>query len=65
MSTVTVEEELRAADSIEAAWVTWIAALQPWERRTVFAHELEWHDLFCSGEWGWADLSAALSELLR
>lgn len=65
MSTVTVEEELRAADAIEAAWGTWINALRPHERKVVFAHELEWHDLFCSGEWSWADLAESVRDLTR
>jgi hypothetical protein len=55
MST-TFAHTLRADDRSEAAWVTWIGTLESWERNLVFRHELEWHDLFSSGEWTWADL---------
>lgn len=57
-----IEQELKVADAIEAAWCAWIVVLQPWERRFVLEHELEFHDLFASGEWGWADLVAELRE---
>jgi hypothetical protein len=30
----------------------------------VFRHELEWHDLFSSGEWTWADLERELAETI-
>jgi hypothetical protein len=58
----TIEEELRAADSIEVVWGVWICSLKHWERRFVLENELEFHDLFVSGEWGWADLSEVLDE---
>jgi hypothetical protein len=56
----TLQHELRAVDSIEAVWCVWISQLTPWQRRFVFAHELEFHDLFCSGEWSWTDLEDAI-----
>jgi hypothetical protein len=30
----------------------------------VLAHELEWHDLFSSGEWTWADLEHEIAETI-
>jgi hypothetical protein len=30
----------------------------------VLAHELEWHDLFSSGEWTWADLEHEIAEII-
>jgi hypothetical protein len=62
MSATDLETELRSADSIEAVWGTWICSLEHWERRFVFENELEFHDLFVSGEWSWADLNEVLNE---
>jgi hypothetical protein len=45
-------------------WVTWIGTLESWERNVVLAHELEWHDLFSSGEWTWADLEHEIAETI-
>lgn len=56
----TLEQELTVADAIEYAWGLWINALPHWERRFVLEHELEFHDLFASGEWSWADLTAEI-----
>jgi hypothetical protein len=49
---------------LEAEWVTWIGTLESWERNLVLAHELEWHDLFSSGEWTWADLEREIAEII-
>jgi hypothetical protein len=62
MVTTVSASELTVADAIEATWCFWISALQHWERRFVLENELEFHDLFASGEWGWADLDATLKE---
>lgn len=61
---MTLADTLGAGDRLEAAWVTWIATLKSWERNLVLAHELEWHDLFSSGEWTWADLEHAIAETI-
>ena len=55
---------LSTGDGLEAVWVTWIGTLESWERNLVFAHELEWHDLFSSGVWTWADLERAIAETI-
>jgi hypothetical protein len=49
---------------LEAEWVTWIGTLESWERNLVLRHELEWHDLFSSGEWTWADLEHEIAEIV-
>jgi hypothetical protein len=54
----------RANDCLEAEWVTWIGTLESWERNLVLRHELEWHDLFSSGEWTWADLEHEIAEII-
>jgi hypothetical protein len=59
---MTLADTLRADDGLEAAWVTWIGTLESWERSLVLAHELDWHDLFISGEWTWADLEHEIAE---
>ena len=51
-------------DRLEAEWVTWIGTLESWERNLVLRHELEWHDLFSSGEWTWADLEHEIAETI-
>lgn len=51
-----------AEDSNEMVWAAWLACLPPWDRRTVMRFELEWHDLWCSGEWNWADLQHAIKD---
>ena len=62
--TMTVATTLGADESLEAAWVTWIGSLESWERNLVLAHELEWHDLFSSGEWTWADLEHEIAQTI-
>ena len=57
----TLAHILRPGDRSEAAWVTWIGTLEAWERNLVFRHELEWHDLFVSGRWTWADLEQEIA----
>jgi hypothetical protein len=59
---MTLADTLGADDGLEAVWVTWIGTLESWERNLVLAHELEWHDLFSSGEWTWADLEHEIAE---
>jgi hypothetical protein len=49
---------------LEAEWVIWIGTLELWERNLVLRHELEWHDLFSSGEWTWADLEHEIAETI-
>jgi hypothetical protein len=61
MST-TLAHTLGANDHLEAVWVAWIATLKSWERNLVLRHELEWHELFSSGEWTWADLEHEIAE---
>jgi len=61
---MTLAHTLGADDRSEAAWVTWIGTLESWERNLVFRHELEWHDLFSSGEWSWADLEHEIAETI-
>jgi hypothetical protein len=53
-----------ANDGLEAAWVAWIGTLESWERNLVLAHELEWHDLFISGQRTWADLEQEIAETI-
>jgi len=62
--TRTLAHTLGANDRLEAIWVRWIAALESWERNVVLRHELEWHDLFSSGEWTWADLEHEIAETI-
>jgi hypothetical protein len=59
---VSLADTLRADDRLE--WVTWIGTLESWERNLVLRHELEWHDLFNSGEWTWADLEHEIAETI-
>jgi hypothetical protein len=59
---MTLADTLEADERLEAEWVTWIGTLESWERNLVLAHELEWHDLFSSGEWTWADLVLEIAE---
>jgi hypothetical protein len=61
---MTLTNTLGADDGLEAEWVTWIGTLESWERNLVLRHELEWHDLFSSGEWTWADLEHELAETI-
>jgi hypothetical protein len=61
---MTLANALGANDGLEARWVTWIGSLESWERNLVLAHELEWHDLFSSGEWTWADLEREIAETI-
>ena len=61
---MTLTNFLRTEDGLEAAWVTWIGTLESWERNLVLRHELEWHDLFSSGEWTWADLEHEIAETI-
>jgi hypothetical protein len=61
---MTLPDTLRADDRSEAVWVTWIGTLESWERNLVLAHELEWHDLFSSGKWTWADLEHEIAETI-
>jgi hypothetical protein len=61
---MTLANTLRAGDGLEAAWVTWIGTLASWERNLVLRHELEWHDLFSSGEWTWADLEHEIAQTI-
>jgi hypothetical protein len=61
---MTLADTLGAADRLEAVWVTWIGTLESWERNLVFRHELEWHDLFSSGKWTWADLEHEIAEAI-
>lgn len=61
---MTLAGTLRAGDGLEAAWVSWIGTLESWERNLVLAHELEWHDLFRSGKWTWADLEHEIAEII-
>jgi hypothetical protein len=58
---MTFAHTLGADDRSEAAWVTWIGTLESWERNLVFRHELEWHDLFISGQWARADLEQEIA----
>ena len=62
--TMNLAETRRAGDRLEAMWVTLIGTLESWERNLVFVHELEWHDLFSSGEWTWADLEHEIAEII-
>jgi hypothetical protein len=55
---------LGAGDGLEALWVAWIGTLESWERNLMLRHELEWHDLFSSGEWTWADLEHEIAEAI-
>jgi hypothetical protein len=57
-------DTLGADERVEAKWVTWIGTLESWERNLVLANELEWHDLFSSGEWTWADLEREIAEAI-
>jgi hypothetical protein len=59
---MALAHNLGADDGLEALWVAWIGTLESWERNVVLRHELEWHDLFSSGEWTWADLEHELAE---
>jgi hypothetical protein len=61
---MTLAHTLGANDHLEAVWVTWIGTLESWERNLVLRHELEWHDLFSSGEWTWADLKHEIAETI-
>jgi hypothetical protein len=61
---VTLARSLGTRDRLEALWVAWIGTLESWERNLVLRHELEWHDLFSSGEWTWADLERQLAETI-
>jgi len=61
---MTFAHTLGANDGLEAVWVTWIGTLESWDRNLVLAHELEWHDLFSSGEWTWADLKHERAETI-
>ena len=61
---MTLANTLRAEDGLEGAWVTWIGTLESWERNLVLRHELEWHVLFSSGEWTWADLEHEIAETI-
>jgi len=62
--TMTLVHTLGANDRLEAIWVRWMATLESWERNVVLRHELEWHDLFSSGEWTWADLEHEIAETI-
>lgn len=63
MATAVVASEQQTVEqAVESSWCAWINILTPWERRFVLANELEFHDLYASGEWGWADLNNALLE---
>ena len=64
MSMTLPDATVRTGDGLEAVWVTWIGTLESWERNLVLAHELEWHDLFSSGVWRWADLERAIAETI-
>jgi hypothetical protein len=59
---MTLTNTPRTEDGLEAVWVTWIGTLESWERNLVLRHELEWHDLFSSGQWTWADLEHEIAE---
>ena len=59
-----MDTTLRTGDGLEAVWVTWIGTLESWERNLVLRHELEWHDLFSSGEWTLADLEHEIAETI-
>ena len=59
---MTLANTLTAEDGSEAAWVTWIGTLESCERNLVLRHELEWHELFSSGDWTWADLEHEIAE---
>jgi hypothetical protein len=61
---VCLAEIVGTNDGLEAAWVTWIGTLVSWERNLVLRHELEWHDLFISGQWTWADLEQEIAAIL-
>jgi hypothetical protein len=61
---MTLALTLAADERSEAVWVSWIGSLESWERNAVLAHELDWHDLFSSGEWTWADLEHELAETI-
>jgi hypothetical protein len=61
---MTLAHNLGATDRLEAVWVRWIGTLESWERNVVLRHELEWHDLFSSGEWTWADIEHEIAETI-
>jgi hypothetical protein len=61
---MTLADTLGAGCGLEAAWVTWIGTLRTWERNLVLAHELEWHDLFTSGQWSSADVEHEIAETI-
>lgn len=61
---MTLADIMGAEEGLEAVWVTWIGNLESWERSVVLRHELEWHDLFSSGEWTWADVEQELAETI-
>jgi hypothetical protein len=61
---MTLAGTLEADGGLEAVWVTWIGTLKSWERNLVLRHELEWHDLFSSGQWTWADLEHEIAETI-
>jgi hypothetical protein len=61
---MTLAHTRGAADGLEALWVAWIGTLESWERNLVLRHELEWHDLFRSGKWTWADLEHEIAETI-
>ena len=61
---MTLSHTLGANDHLEAVLVTWIRTLESWERNLVLRHELDWHDLFSSGEWTWGDLEHEIAETI-
>ena len=61
---MTLAHTQGADDRLEAVWVRWIGTLESWERNVVLRHELEWHDLFSSGEWTWADIEHEIAETI-
>ena len=61
---MTLTNALAPNGDLEAEWVTWIGTLESWERNLVLRHELEWHDLFSSGEWTWVDLEREIAETI-
>jgi hypothetical protein len=61
---MTLAHTLGTNDGLEAVWVAWIGTLESWERNLVLAHELEWHDLYSSGEWTWTDLEHEIAEII-
>jgi hypothetical protein len=61
---MTLAHTLGANDRLEAVWVRWIGTLESWERNVVLRHELEWHDLFSSGERTLAHIEHEIAETI-